>query len=100
MSECVRCGQCCISVGRSFWTHGDFDDYPELRKIAEQTEHHDDGLPCEMLQMKDGIAACKKELLYGKAAKPKVCRDYPPLSCLHFNPQIEKGRTICYLQSG
>jgi len=22
------------------------------------------------------------------------------LSCLHFNPLIEKGRSVCYLESG
>jgi len=98
--ECIRCGQCCISVGRTFWKHGDFEKYPELQKLAENTESQDDGLPCEMLQMTDGVAACKIEMQYGRAAKPKVCREYPPLSCLHFNPLIEKGRSVCYLETG
>ena len=98
--KCVRCGQCCISVGRTFWKHGDFKDYPELRRLADQTESQDDGLPCGMLQMKDGVAACKIELLYGRRAKPRVCREYPVFDCWHFNPQIKKGRSACYLQSG
>lgn len=98
--ECIRCGQCCISVGRTFWRNGDFENYPELQRLAEETESQDDGLPCQMLQMKDGIAACRIELEYGWAAKPKVCREYPALMCLHFNSQIAKGRGACYLQSG
>lgn len=87
-------------MGRTFWRNGDFTDYPELQILADNTESQDDGLPCQMLQMVDGIAACKIELEYGWAAKPKVCREYPVLDCLHFNPQIEKGRSVCYLQSG
>lgn len=98
--ECVRCGQCCISAGRTFWKHGDFAKYPKLQLLADNTESPDDGLPCGMLQMKDGVAACGIELEYGKKAKPKVCRDYPPLSCIQFNPLIKKGITACYLESG
>lgn len=97
--DCIRCGQCCISVGRTFWRCGDFKDYPELQLLANNTEPQDDGLPCGMLQMTDGIAACKIEMMYGHEAKPKACRDYPVLSCLHFNPQIAKGRSVCYLES-
>ena len=98
--ECVRCGQCCISVGSTFWKHGDFKDYPELRELAKRTENCDDGRPCGMLQMTDGVAACKIELLYGRRAKPRVCREYQVFDCWHFNPQIKKGRSACYLQSG
>ena len=98
--ECVRCGQCCISVGRTFWLHGDFEKYPELQKLAETRESQDEGLPCEMLQMTDGVAACKIELLYGKEAKPKVCREYPELSCWFVDPDINKSRSVCYLEAG
>ena len=99
-SKCVRCGQCCIWVGRTFWLNGDFQDWPELEELAEKTKSIDEGLPCEMLQMTDGIATCKIELLYGRAAKPKVCRGYSVLSCHQQTSDIPKGRTVCYLQSG
>lgn len=98
--NCIRCGQCCISVGRTFWRNGNFKDYPALRILAENTESQDDGLPCGMLQMTDGVAACKIEMEFGKSAKPKVCREYPDLNCLQFSPLIEKGRSVCYLESG
>lgn len=97
--ECVRCGQCCIAVGRTFWLHGDFEDYPELLKLAESRESKDDGLPCEMLQMVDGVAACKIELLYGREAKPEVCQDYPKKQC-YLEAGTIKGRVVCYLKSG
>lgn len=88
MSECVRCGQCCISEGRTFWRKGDFEEFPKLQLLADNTESQDDGLPCGMLQMTDGIAACKIELEFGKEAKPKVCRDYPGLkNCWYNNPE-------------
>lgn len=100
MSECVRCGQCCISVGRAFWCHGDFEDFPELERLKEQTEDLNDGLPCEMLQMKDGIASCGIELKYDREAKPQVCREYPELTCWHESPKTVNGRSVCYLKSG
>lgn len=80
---CVRCGQCCISVGRTFWSCGDFENYPELAKLAEQTESKDEGLPCQMLEIKDSIATCRIERDYGYTAKPKVCQEYPTtdISC-------------------
>ena len=97
--NCVRCGQCCISVGRTFWRHGNFKKFPELLLLAENTESLDDGLPCGMLQMTDGVASCRIELQFGKKAKPKVCREYPVLSCLQVNPLISKGRSACYLET-
>lgn len=102
MSECMRCGQCCISVGRGFWLHGDFADYPELQRLAETKEDQDDGLPCEMLQMTNGVAKCKIQILYGWKAKPKVCREYPALECHHSDnfSLIPKGRSFCYQQVG
>jgi len=78
--ECLRCGQCCISVGRTFWR-------------AEQTEAVDDGLPCEMLKVANGIATCKIESVWGRAAKPEMCRDYPIDECIHqrlMRPMREK----------
>jgi len=75
--------------------HGDFEKYPKLERLVDNTESQDDGLPCGMLQMKDGVAACKIELLHGKEAKPEVCRDYPALSCVQFSPLlIEKGSLL------
>jgi len=87
-------------VGRTFWCSGDFKDYPELQKLKENTERQDDGLPCGMLQMTDGIAACKIELQYGREAKPKACRDYPNLTCWFEDPDLNKKQRICFLESG
>ena len=98
--NCVRCGQCCISVGRTFWANGDFEDYPDLERLAKNTESKDEGLPCGMLQMTDGVAACRIELQFGKAAKPKACREYPELSCWFEDPDFNKGRSVCYLECG
>jgi len=66
---------------------GDFENYPELQKRAEETEFQDEGLPCEMLQMTEGIAWCKIQILYGQKAKPKICREYPELICWYNNPK-------------
>lgn len=80
--------------------NGEFKDYPQLEALAEKTAVVDEGLPCEMLQMKDGVAACKIEVLYGRDAKPKVCREYPELQCRHESDKMRHGRGICYLLSG
>jgi len=89
-----------MSVGRTFWRYGDFKDYPELQELADKTGPIDEGLPCEMLQMTDGVAACKIELEYGREAKPKVCREYPALTCWYQDPDFVKGRSVCYLEAG
>lgn len=106
MSEfkCLRCGQCCISVGRTFWRCGDFTGYPELEELAKQTESVDDGLPCQMLQMTDGIASCKIEILYGRKAKPLVCREFPTGpgfdgDCRGHTQEF-KGKRICLQEAG
>lgn len=98
--ECIRCGQCCISVGKTFWLNGDFEDLPVLERLATKTESVDEGLPCEMLMIYDGVASCKIEVLFGRKAKPKVCRDYPENLCWHKSEETNQGRSVCYLQSG
>lgn len=74
---CVRCGQCCISVGRTFWRNGNFPGGSPLAKMAETTPSVDDGLPCEMLEMLAGVATCRIQATFGKKFKPSVCREYP-----------------------
>ncbi len=49
MSECKRCGRCCLHM------HSD-----------------DTGMPCESLLVEDGIATCLIQ-----ANKPEVCKRYP-----------------------
>jgi len=99
--ECKRCGQCCIAVGRTFWVHGDFADYPELKRLSDAVTEFDDCLPCAMLQMKDGVASCKIQELYGYDAKPDVCREYPELpgNCWEHKQEL-KGRRICLQETG
>lgn len=75
--QCVRCGQCCISVGLTFWRNGDFENCSELRRRAALTKPVDEGLPCEMLEMCRGIAICRIERFFGYEFKPKVCKEYP-----------------------
>ena len=101
--ECIRCGHCCMAVGRAFWAHGDFFRWPELQERAEQTIDEGDGLPCEMLIVENGIATCKIERDYGRAAKPAICRDYPPDYPEESCQQQEKrwrGQGICYQECG
>ena len=75
--KCKRCGTCCLTIGKTFWKHGDFDDIPELRERANNGEHTDDGAPCEMLEMRGEIGVCLIHERYGYEAKPKICREYP-----------------------
>ena len=85
MSECKRCGRCCVEVGRTFWKNGNYEKYPELNEWANDGDHEDGGLPCEMLSFgydaevpeRKNVAICLIEALYGRDAKPKVCREYP-----------------------
>jgi len=90
---CKRCGQCCIKVGSTFWTHADGSGYPELQKwINDAVLKGDDGMPCEMLVIEDGMAECYIETCFGKEAKPEVCRDYPEEGLCFFE-QEEKPDT-------
>ncbi len=75
--RCIRCGQCCISVGKTFWRNGDFPEGHPLARRAARATAVDGGLPCEMLKMVHGRATCTIERIYGRECKPQVCRDYP-----------------------
>lgn len=81
--ECQRCGACCLTVGRTFWKNGDYDDIPELNKRAGNGDYEDAGLPCEMFELRDGIGVCLIHEKYGWQAKPKVCREYPDGELCH-----------------
>lgn len=76
--QCNRCGRCCIHVGIGFWLHGNFEGCPELFELAERTEDQDNGMPCLMLVIEDGLACCKIERDYGRQFKPDVCKGYGP----------------------
>ena len=97
--KCIRCGHCCMAVGRAFWCRGDFFRWPELQERAERTVDEGDGLPCEMLILENGIASCKIELEYGREAKPAVCRNYSENLC-HQQAKLFQGQGVCYLVSG
>lgn len=100
--ECKRCGHCCMAVGREFWLHGDYEnkpEYPKLQKIAPMFKDKGDGMPCMMLEMAGGVAACTIEKVYGHDAKPEVCRDYPELNC-HQESKTFTGRGVCSQISG
>lgn len=98
MSECKRCGRCCAEVGRTFWKGGDYEEFAELNEWANDGDHEDSGLPCEMLsfgfdsQVQDGkvkVATCLIEALYGRQFKPRVCREYPEEGQLCFREESE-----------
>lgn len=78
--RCRRCGNCCKDVGRTFWKAGlalsNFRRFPFLQELAGNGYHEDGGLPCEMFQMQNGVAVCLVEKYFGRAAKPKVCKDH------------------------
>ena len=99
--KCLRCGHCCVGVGRTFWRHGDFSRWPELEKLAARTPSKDEGLPCQMLQMEDGVAECKIETLYGHEAKPEECRNFPLRNnaCLH-RRKLYRGQGVCLQEDG
>jgi len=87
--NCMRCGRCCLEVGRTFWKVGNlsaekpfnpekaFGDIEELNKRANDGDHEDGGLPCEMLTFENGRAVCIIQRDYGYDAKPTVCKNYP-----------------------
>jgi len=87
---CKRCGQCCMKVGSTFWTHGDFEKWPDLKKQAETVElGGDDGMPCQMLLITQGKATCWIHNSLGYVAKPEVCRDYPEEGLCWFEQEME-----------
>ncbi len=77
---CERCGNCCIDVGRTFWKNGDYESVNlDLHKLANNGDHEDNGLACEMLMFEHGEtlkAICFIHILYGYDAKPQVCKDH------------------------
>lgn len=78
MDNCKRCGKCCMEVGSTFWTHGDYEQWPDLQKKAENIEiGGDDAMPCQMLLVLDSKATCLLQRNRGAAAKPRVCREHP-----------------------
>jgi len=67
-----------VTVGSTFWVHGNFWRWPALRKKADTVElGGDDGMPCQMLFVFQGVSYCYIEMTYGREAKPQVCRDHP-----------------------
>ena len=90
-----------MEVGRTFWKAGNitgcpslnngvgrqFGDIQELNNLANNDDHEDGGLPCEMLEFIDGKAVCKIHRDYGYEVKPRACREYPESGELCFYEQ-------------
>ncbi len=75
--ECKRCGNCCNDVGRTFWKNGNYEDVDSwLDDWANDGDHEDGSLPCEMLHVDNGVARCFIQWKYGKGTKPLVCREH------------------------
>jgi hypothetical protein len=78
-AECLRCGNCCLDVGRTFWKCGlvDMTGHPwsnGLLQLAKNGDHEDGGLPCEMLLFSKGVAYCLIEVFFFREAKPTLCQ--------------------------
>lgn len=78
-----RCGLCCLEVGRTFWKCGRADPsvishWPaEITAQANNGDHQDGNLSCEMLVKVNHLYGCLLEIKYGRCAKPLICRQYP-----------------------
>ena len=75
--KCKRCGACCLTVGRTFWKNGDYEDIPELRERANDGDYADYGVPCEMFELRGEIGVCLIHERYGYQAKPITCKEFP-----------------------
>lgn len=79
---CFRCGNCCIDVGRTFWKGGNlnfphlFGDNDYLNKRANDGDYEDNGLPCEMHCVENGLSTCIIERDFGPGYKPIVCVEH------------------------
>jgi len=84
-----------MAVGSEFWTHGDFFRWSQLQKLKDTADPDvGDDMPCRMLIVREGRATCYIELIYGRDAKPEVCRTYPWLEC-HRQQKTYRGRGVC-----
>ncbi|MBU8870663.1 MAG: hypothetical protein KOO60_07355 [Gemmatimonadales bacterium] len=72
--ECQRCGECCMGRG-NLWTQANLPALFNSDAVRQQRREFGD---CDMLGVdKEGEYTCLLEVIFGKAAKPEVCRDYP-----------------------
>ena len=74
---CKRCGQCCIGVGKSFWTHSGHELVNAMCKRLVG-DFYDDTGRCDMLLIhENGQATCLLQKWLGHNGKPEACRKYP-----------------------
>lgn len=99
METCQRCGQCCLTVGRTFWKHGNLDaekpfsNNALLNLWANNDDHSEDGGPCEMLIWLNGVPTCFIHAYYGEPLKPSACKQYPePGTRCAYEQAREQGR--------
>ncbi len=83
---CMRCGGCCMEVGPLFWSEAyllsKYEESAFLNDLANgfpdiYSEANPDG-QCMMLRIRGGLATCLLEKHFGRALKPKACREYEP----------------------
>jgi len=75
--SCQRCGACCLTIGRTFWMNGDYEDFPDLVERKSNGDYEDYGVPCEMFEFRGEIGVCLIHERYGYEAKPAACKEYP-----------------------
>lgn len=73
--KCHRCGKCCENMG-TIWLQS---PRPEIQKVfaVYPVDLMSDGGRCAMLTTGHEQCSCLLELIWGKLAKPEVCRQYP-----------------------
>lgn len=95
--KCKRCGNCCMTVGSTFWKHGNLDadrpfgDIAILNLLANNDKQEDDGEQCEMLTKINGIWSCAIEAYFGRKYKPVACQNFPMEPELCYMEQTEAG---------
>lgn len=95
MNTRQHCGQCCLTVGRTFWKAGNlrypkpFGEFRELNVQANNGDHEDNGLPCEKFIIENGLGVCTIERDDGYGAKPIACKEYPQSGELCFREKAE-----------
>lgn len=86
---CKRCGQCCMGIGKSFWTHSEHE-LINATKARLESDFYDDTGTCDMLIVHEsGRAVCLLQKWLGHNAKPEACRKYPFEGSPCFGEELE-----------
>lgn len=78
MTECKRCGKCCRHH-RTLFLEASISNNPlfEAMKKYLKREPYAEDANCLALGWDGDKAICLIELVFGKDAKPQICKEYP-----------------------